>query len=174
MPDNLKNKPYQSIITGQRVTLVRSEPKLAKTFWETILKDREVGGDGWRWLKSEEQLRAYLLQRSPDVHDHDVIFLITKSEEVMGSFHIHHFNYETCEAEVGCAIAKNYEGQGYISESMSLIENELLRLGFKKLIAICATDNSRAIHLVKKHGFLPKESFSQNEGMLTFEKNINA
>jgi hypothetical protein len=41
----------------------------------------------------KEQLEKFLLQRSVDLHDLDVIYIIKEDDEVIGTFHVHGLSY---------------------------------------------------------------------------------
>lgn len=63
------------------------------------------------------------------------------------------------KAEIGYGIEKGEEGHGYVSEGLMLVEGEMKRLGFNKMIINCDTGNIRSIKVAERNGF-------RHEGLL--------
>ncbi len=67
--------------------------------------------------------------------------------------------------EIGFAIHPDWQNRGIGSESIRLLLDRLA-LSNKKICLIAKSDNLRAIHLYKKHGFTEKE---RNEEKIVME-----
>ena len=72
---------------------------------------------------------------------------------MIGSFHMHKINYADHKTEIGYAIEKGEEGKGYVTEAFRVIEAELIRLGFNKIVITCNSDNFRSIKFAERNGF---------------------
>ncbi len=150
----LEKRPFEKILTGERVRLLNSPPEFAELLWESILQDRKLRGTSWSWLESLDELREYLRKHNSDLPDGEVVYLIEKDQRIIGTFHVHSFCYADHKTEVGYAIEKTYEGYGYIAETLKLIESELKRLQFNKVIINCDVKNRRSISVAEKNGYM--------------------
>ncbi|MNL36375.1 Ribosomal-protein-serine acetyltransferase [compost metagenome] len=54
---------------------------------------------------------------------------------------------------MGYGIEKGEEGKGYVSEALQLVEAELKRLGFNKMIICCNSDNIRSLKVAERNNF---------------------
>lgn len=150
----LEKRPFKKLLVGERIKLLNSPPELAEPLWKSIVQDRKLRGASWAWLESLDQLRAYLEKHNSDLPNGEVVYLIAKDQSIIGTFHIHSFCYADHKTEVGYAIEKAYEGYGYVAESLKLVESELKRLQFNKIIINCDVKNLRSVSVAEKNGYL--------------------
>jgi len=153
MIEKLEKKPFAKILQGPRILLQRADAKFAEPLWESILKDRTQRPLSWPGIESVNDLRDYLSQVGTDIPEGEVVYLLFKGNDVIGSLHLHTLSYGSHKTELGYAIEKNYEGQGYISEAVPLVEKELKELGFNRIEIRCNTDNLRSVRLAERNQY---------------------
>ena len=159
----LVKSPFRKSLLGPRIQLVEATPDHAELLWQSILKDRlGRNGDSWRWLTSADELKDYLAKNSCDNPNKEVVYLFQKDKTIFGSFHVHTLCYSDYKTEIGYAIEKNFEGHGYVVEAVKLIEEELKRLGFNKIIINCDVENARSVRVAERAGFLLEGTLRQD------------
>ena len=151
MLDSLEKKPFAQSLKGSRIRLVRSGPLYTTQVWAYIERDHKLGGVNYSWVTCEQDVAKHITTEPND--DSDIDYLILKDEKAIGSFHIHTLNYVDHKTEVGYGIEKGEEGKGYVSEALLLVEAELKRLGFNKMIICCNSDNIRSLKVAKRNNF---------------------
>ncbi len=157
----LEKKPFSQILKGTRVVLERTSPKFTTQIWQSLQRDRARGGKLYYWINSEKEV-AQSISKEPDPESNGIDYLIFRENKVIGSFHVHTVSYLDHKAEIGYALEMGEEGRGYASEALGLVENEMKRLGFHKLIISCNSKNQRSIKVAERNGF-------QREGLLVHD-----
>jgi RimJ/RimL family protein N-acetyltransferase len=150
---SLEKKPFKKVLTGPRIKLIEARPAHAGSLWNSILRDREARGSSWDWLNNLDELKEYLSDNSCEEPKGEVFYLFQKDDQVFGSFHVHTLSYADHKTEIGYALEKSFEGHGYVAEAIELIEKELKRLGFNKMIISCDVNNVRSLKVAEKAGF---------------------
>ncbi len=153
MMSELEKRPFTKTLVGERIKLLSSPPEFAELLWKSILQDRKLRGASWRWLESLDDLREYLEKHNSNLPEGEVVYLIQKNEDIIGTIHIHSFCYADHKTEIGYAVEKTFEGQGYVAEALKLVESELKRLQFNKIIISCDVKNLRSVGFAEKNGY---------------------
>jgi ribosomal-protein-serine acetyltransferase len=152
MLSTLEKKQFLTVLKGSRISLVISSPAFTSQVWKYIQRDRKLGGKLYSWIESEQDVAKHVtLESNQDFKE--INYLILKDENAIGSFHIHTISYLDHKAEIGYGIEKGEEGYGYVSEALMLVEVEMKRLGFNKIIINCDTGNIRSINVAQRNGF---------------------
>ena len=160
MLNGLEKKPFSKILSGPRLQLIAASTEHTEALWQSILRDRAGrSGASWRWLTGTAELFEYLSKNSHAHPGHEVVFVLSFKEQIIGTFHIHTICYSDYKTEIGYAIEKSFEGQGFVLEAIHLTEMELVRLGFQKAIINCDVDNARSIRVAERAGFLREGTF---------------
>ncbi|MGZ3768491.1 MAG: GNAT family N-acetyltransferase [Bdellovibrio sp.] len=154
MLKELEKKPFEKILVGSRIRLVEAVPDLAVLLWGSIIRDRELRGESWEWCTSIGELKEYLSTCSCEDPVFEVVYIFEKDGRIFGTFHIHNLSYRNHKAEIGYAIEKSFEGNGYVAEAVMLVEMELKRLGFNKIVLTCDIENTRSMKVAERAGFL--------------------
>jgi hypothetical protein len=148
----LEKRPFSKTLDGNRICLVSVSPRFTTAIWEYLQRDRALGGRNYRWVQSEEDV-AHYISKEPESDAREIDYLILFEGRVVGSFHVHTVSYLDHKAEIGYALEKGEEGKGFASEALGLVECEMKRLGFNKLIISCNSNNSRSIKVAERNGF---------------------
>lgn len=84
-----------------------------------------------------------------------MVIVRTKDDRVIGTIDIAEFSPMHARGEVGIAIRKEYQGNGYAKEALGLLCDYALGfLHLKQLIAHIAVDNEASIRLFESCGFV--------------------
>jgi RimJ/RimL family protein N-acetyltransferase len=152
MRSELDKKPFPHFLTGPRIFLALASPAYTSQVWDYIQLDHQLGGKNYSWIDGKQEVETYITHE-PEPNAREFTYLILKSKRVIGTFHVHTISYLDHKAEIGYALQKGKEGFGYVSEALQLIEAEMKKLGFNKLIISCNSKNERSIQVAKRNGF---------------------
>jgi hypothetical protein len=124
---------------------VDSDRERLKTFLPWVEFTRSVK-DSVRYIKSTE--RDW---KSRDMFDFG---LFEKSSGVyMGNFGVHTLQWFHRVCELGYWIHGRFEGKGYVSEAVRLIEKPLFDLGFHRIEIRCDSRNQRSANIPRRCGY---------------------
>lgn len=152
MPSELDPKPFPPFLTGPRIFLALADPTYTSQVWDYLQLDHQLGGKNYSWIDSKQEVETYITTESRS-DAREFTYLILESERVIGTFHVHTISYLDHKAEIGYALQKGKEGFGYVSEAFQIIEAEMKKLGFNKLVISCNPKNERSIRVAKRNGF---------------------
>lgn len=167
-----QSHPFSTCLHGQRIRLELTSSRHTAEIWSLLQRDRAAGGSLYHWVECEADVARYITEK-PNLNVHEIDYLIFKNDRLIGSFHVHSIRTQDHQAEIGYALEKNEEGHGYASEALKLIETELLRLGFRRIMISCAPGNSRSIRVAERNGFrsvLQAEALKDGKKTLQFIK----
>lgn len=96
-----------------------------------------------------------------------ILFGIYKGDELIGR--IRFFHIEKNECEIGYWLIQSANGNGYISEALNTLENELFKFGFNKIILDIDKGNIKSETVAKQNGYklekiLPMASWAKCVG----------
>lgn len=153
MLTGLEKKPFAKSLKGERLWLERADASYAARLWDCILKDRELRGVSWPGVGTIEELTEYLQSVAGELPQDEVVYMMVLEQEIIGSFHIHNLNHSHHRTEIGYGIQKGYEGYGFVTEAVALVEQELARLKFNRIEIRCSADNTRSVNLAKRNAY---------------------
>lgn len=150
------------ILKGPRVVLKRISPKMTDEMFTLIENNRERLGEFLPVFKdiTAEEEKDYLKelsQRWDNFHSFD--YTIYVNNKIIGTACINKVDYSEGRFELGYWLDKEYEGQGYISETVKLLIKEARRLNFSKAIISCSTKNVKSAKVAKRLNFELKEVY---------------
>lgn len=147
-----QNHPFSTCLHGQRIHLELTSSRHTSEIWSLLQRDRAAGGNLYHWVECQADVSRYITEK-PNLNVDEIDYLIFKNDRLIGSFHVHSIRPQDHQAEIGYALEKNEEGHGYASEALKLVETELFRLGFRRIMISCAPENSRSIRVAQRNGF---------------------
>lgn len=157
----LERKPFSKTLSGPRLVLRRAEAQHAKALWPSVLRDRELRGASWPNIDSFEEFQNYFQELDIELPKQEVVYVLFKGDVAIGTLHIFSFSYPNHRVEIGYGIEHTYEGQGFVSESISLVESELTSLGFNRVEIRCNADNERSVSLAKYNHYVQEACLKQ-------------
>lgn len=157
----LERKPFSKTLQGPRLVLMRAEAQHAKALWPSVLRDRELRGSSWPAIDSFEEFQNYFEELATDMPKREVVYVLFKGDIAIGTLHIFSFSYPNHRVEIGYGIEHTYEGQGFVSESIAVVEAELKALGFNRVEIRCSSQNERSISLAKYNHYIQEACLKQ-------------
>lgn len=156
----MEKRYLQESIEGKKVILKKYEIGLAQKMFEFICKDRERLSRYLPWaphIKSvddeikfiEESLAAWKQYLSANYS------IFSKFDmEYLGNVSAFNFDWTNESCEIGYWILGDYEGKGFIRDAVDMLENELLLVGFNRIVIMCEKENQRSGCIPKSLGYV--------------------
>lgn len=157
-PLRKKHPPKQ--IESARLLLKKHNPKQATLMFEYINKDRKRLQRFLPWppfIKSPKDELEFIKAMDVAWKDYkNFDFSIFRKEDgiYLGNIGVHSINWKNHWCEIGYWILGRFEGQGYMSEAVRALEDELFKVGFNRIQIRCSTLNSRSANVPKACGYL--------------------
>jgi RimJ/RimL family protein N-acetyltransferase len=148
------------VIDGPRIRLQARSKDHAIEMFTLIQKNREHLRSWMPWeekTKTVEDSINYLelamswWATSTNAFEYSIFD--NSTSKMIGSIGIHALNWENRTCASGYWIDKDFEGQGFISEAMKLIEVAALGLGFHRIVITCDRLNQRSQSVPKRLGY---------------------
>ncbi len=149
----LIEKPFASVLIGDRVQLRLGSVTLVSALWQAIKKDREMGRTVWPRIKALKDVKEYVYDTRKNPGPEITYFMYNLKDELIGTMHLHTFSYWDYKVELGYWVVKSHEGKGYASESLALIEEEIKSLGFHRAEIRCDPKNEKSMQVAFKNGY---------------------
>ena len=153
-----KNSPKEEI-RGKRITLRRHHLGLAAEMFKYVEKDRKRLRKFLFWvdsIKSEADEINFKRKASKQWDNHEMFdygIFRNLDQSYMGNIGIHSISWCNNFAELGYWICSEYEGNGYVSEAVALLEQELFGMGFHRIEIRCSTLNERSAKIPERLGY---------------------
>ena len=148
---------FPQIIKTPRLTLRVILPTLenAETILEIIEQNRnylEEWQGHFMSLHTVEDVQKKLESRHAKMlNNQGVMFGIYLNNNLIGR--IRFFNVKDTECEIGYWLIKSANGQGFMSEALNALENELSKFGFNKIILNIDGGNTKSENIAKRNGY---------------------
>lgn len=135
----MDKKSLSPLLEGSRIVLKKHEEGLASTMFSYVEKDRDRLGQFLPWVlftKTVEDELNYI-KHTHKCWDEKTLFdygIFRKEDNVyMGNIGIHSIRWDYSRCEVGYWILGDFEGQGYMSEALRILEAHVFDLGFHRI-----------------------------------------
>jgi len=151
----MEKKFLPDTIKGLRITLKRQEMGNAPLMFDYVNRDRERLSRFLPWtefVKTVEDERGFIRQCDENWESHKAAqyAIFSSNGEYMGNIGAFNFNWDHESCEIGYWILGQFEGKGYMSESVALLEEVLFETGFHRIIICCDTENIRSGNVPKR------------------------
>ena len=161
------------VLKGSRITLMHLEPCIhnAKLMHEVLLKNKKHLLPWMSWAKTIKNTPKsikdrfnFLIQSDKDwENDKAYEYAIVLDDKIIGVCSAASADISNKKAELACWLAKDYRGNGYAVESVHLLEQELFKNGFYKIVIRNDVLNKDSVNLAIKTGY-------ELEGVLKADK----
>ena len=137
-------------LIGNRICLKKHDMSLSQTMFDYVDEDRQRLGHFLTWvkdIKTAEDTKEYIESTHGrwDNYSYFDYGIFQKSDDLyIGNIGVHAIRWSHNSAELGYWILGKFEGQGYMSEAVMLIESHLFELGFHRVQIRCSDLNSRS------------------------------
>lgn len=146
-------------LTGPRISLRKHDRRLASTMFEYVEKDRArlrqflPWVDLTRTVADENDYIEMTLEAWKNHSLFDYGLFLRNGDVYMGNCGIHTISWVNDKCEIGYWLLGEFEGQGYMSEALGLIEQELFELGFNRIEIRCNSKNERSAAVPRRNGY---------------------
>lgn len=152
----MNKKPFPERISGKRIELRKVELSWARLIFDRIDQDRERLQKFLPWVgliqtlaHEEEYLRsADEAWKSGKIFDFGIFDL--QSDQYLGAVGAHHIDWANENVDLGYWISSRFEGKGYVSEAVTLLECALFDHGFMRVVIRCASHNPRSVSVPRR------------------------
>ena len=146
------------MLEGKRIYIKKHSIDLAELMFSYVDEDKERLACFMPWVqfvKNTEAEKNYILSthikwEEGTGFDYG-IFL--KDDTYIGNIGVHTIKWEHHSTELGYWILGKYEGQGFMSEAVRLLEGHLFEVGFHRVQIRCSDLNSRSERVPKNCGY---------------------
>lgn len=146
----MDKKTLSPWLEGSRIVLKKHEEGLASTMFSYVEKDRDRLGQFLPWvslIKTVDDELSYIRQAN-QFWTEQIRFdygIFRKEDQVyMGNIGLHSIHWDYGRCEVGYWILGDFEGQGYMSEALRVLEAHVFDLGFHRVEVRCSSVNQRS------------------------------
>lgn len=162
-------------LKGPRIKLMHLEPSMhnAKLVYDVLIKNKHFLLPWMQWLnntKSVKDTHNFLTQSDKKwEQDSAYEYFIVLDDKIIGSCGAVVVDKINKKAELGYWLANDYRGNGYVMESVRLLEQELFKNGFNKIIIHNDVLNTNSVNVAKKLGY-ELEAVLKQDRWLPYEK----
>ncbi|MGK5087825.1 GNAT family protein [Bdellovibrionota bacterium FG-2] len=152
-----KHLPFQ--IESERLWLKKVDAAHAQAQFDYIDQDRVRLAEFLPWIphiKTVEDEHKFILQTQAcwaEFKRFDYGLFRQTDGEYLGNIGVHSISWSNDCCELGYWILGKYEGQGYVSEAVSALENMLFTEGFHRIEIRCDPLNARSAGVPKRCGY---------------------
>jgi RimJ/RimL family protein N-acetyltransferase len=163
-------EPFQFAdrLDGDRIYLKKHDLSLAKTMFEYVDRDRkrlELFLPWTDYIHSAEDEENYI-RSTHDKWEQMVLFdygIFTKdTNRYMGNVGVHTIQWEHNCCELGYWILGDFEGQGFMSESVQVLDKYAFDNGFHRVQIRCSSINERSSAVPTRCGYVHEGTFREN------------
>ncbi len=150
-------KEYLSdTVHGERIKLKQHKVELAQKMFDYVVEDKDRLLEFLPWPKHIQTINDEInfINRCIKQFDNyeSVHYGIYRNsdDEYMGNISAFKFDWDDFHCEIGYWILGKFEGRGYMSEAVKLLEEALFAIGFNRLVIRCNPKNERSYSIPKR------------------------
>ena len=143
-------KQLSEKLTGKRIYLKKHELGLAKTMYDYIIKDKDRLAQFLPWADyiNEVADEENYIKMTHDKWKQGTLFdyglYLNDNDLYIGNIGVHSIEWAHNKAEIGYWILGDFEGKGYMSDAVSILDKHLFAEGFHRVQIRCSDLNERS------------------------------
>ena len=147
------------VLKGKRIILMHLEPCMdnAELMYNVLMENKKHLLPWMQWLnntKSVKDTHNFLIQSDKNwENDKAYEYAVVLNDVIIGMCGAVVVDINNKKVELGYWLANDYRGNGYIMESVQLLEQELFKNGFNKIIIHTDVLNKNSVNVAKKLGY---------------------
>jgi RimJ/RimL family protein N-acetyltransferase len=151
--------PPVEVLLGPRVLLRPHREDDAAVMFQAVENDRKRLGRFLPWVATvitiEDELKFIqdMQWAWQELTQFDFGIYDAVSGAYMGNIGVHNISWEHRHCELGYWLLSHYEGHGWVSESVRVLESEFFGLGFNKIEIRCDTANVLSRRVPERLGY---------------------
>lgn len=164
----MDKKPFPTELASERLVLRRHELELAQTMFRYVEEDRERLRAFLPWVdstRSVDDTLAYI-RRTHEGHADgslaDYGLFDARTGDYMGNVGMHAIQWDHGCIELGYWILGRYEGKGFMSEAVRLLEQACFDMGFHRIEIRCNSNNARSASVPRRLGYTLDGTLREN------------
>jgi ribosomal-protein-alanine N-acetyltransferase len=148
----------------ERLLLLPLTPKDAADVFELFTDKKVLKNYGIPAHKNLEETRKLIRLLTNQQHLSWGIRQKQKPDKLIGICSLHDWNKRESNIEIGCTLASRYWGMGIMQEAFkALLDYTQQTLPVKQVIGKTTAENTKAIRLVEKLGFMQKDTYCERQ-----------
>ena len=146
----MKKFKFKEKLDGERIYLKKHDVTLAQTMFDYVDKDRERLSRFLAWVDFTKTVQDEInyIKHTHECWDNGNLFdygIYRKDDdEYLGNCGVHTIRWDHDCCELGYWILGDFEGQGFMSESVRILERYLFSEGFNRVQIRCSDLNGRS------------------------------
>ncbi len=173
---SLKNQKIKTSLLGNRIYIKKHDEYLAETMFYYVDSDRERLGKFLPWVLFSKTVQDELnyIRHTHRCWDDGTIFdfgiFLKENNLYIGNIGVHTIHWKNNRCEIGYWILGKFEGQGYVSEAVRLLEKHLFEIGFHRIEIRCSSLNFRSANVPVSCGYFFEGILKDNTLDIEYEK----
>ncbi len=149
-------KYFPEKISGNRIYLKKRTVSDAQILFDLIEGDRKRLKSFLPWvnyiLSKEDELKHINETANlwTDCMDFTFGIYLNHTNQIIGCINVHTIRWEHERCELGYWISGEHEGNGFVSESVTLLENKCFELGFHRIEIRCSSENNKSANIPRR------------------------
>ena len=155
----IEKKEFSHEIKGERIALKKHEVSFAKAeeIFALVDKNRQYLSKWLGWVDGSQKAEdsfAFLLYADECWKSYkEMIYGVYLGKDLIGSVSCFNMDYDNASGEIGYWMSEDVSGNGYMSEAVELLENELFDNGFNRITIGCDDKNISSQKVAEKCGY---------------------
>lgn len=164
----MDKKHLPEVIVGDRLTLKKHDLALAELMFKYVDQDRQRLRQFLPWVDATNRAQDEIdfIKMTHEKWDEYFLYdfgMYRNSDGVyMGNIGVHTISWGNERCELGYWVLGDFEGQGYMSEAVSVLESALFKLGILRIEIRCSSLNQRSANVPKRCGYTFEGTLRQN------------
>lgn len=155
----MEKKYFPEEIRSDRITLKKHSSEIAQMMFDFVDQDRERLRQFLPWVDltktvADEQGYIAMTHRkwtNYEMFDYGIYRI--EDDQYMGNVGVHTIAWDHERCEFGYWILGDFQGQGYVSESVRALEKSCFELGFHRIEIHCSSRNMKSAKVPVRCGF---------------------
>lgn len=164
----MKSRTLNECLEGKKLYLKKHEESMAQKMFEYVDRDRKRLDSFLPWVihiqNSKDELKyiksTHEKWEKAELFDFGIF--IKESNEYIGNIGVHTIHWPTNRGEIGYWILGDFEGKGYVSEAVTILEKHLFEVGFHRIEIRCSDLNHRSEGVPKRCGYTYEGMLREN------------
>jgi RimJ/RimL family protein N-acetyltransferase len=164
----LEKQHFPEAIACKRLTLKKHTLDLAQTMFAYVDQDRDRLRQFLPWVDATKTVQdevdyIKMTHENWDNHEfYDFGIFCNETGIYMGNVGIHAIAWQHARCEIGYWILGDFEGQGFMSEAVTGLEEICFALGFHRVEIRCSSLNTRSASVPRRLGYVLEGVLRQN------------
>lgn len=146
-------------LEGERVVLRRKTTDYSQDFFNIIDKNRAFFSQWMFWLNTVNSVKDVEISNKKSMKKWDkktsfaYIIFEKNSNDLIGTISTHDIAWDSNSTTIGYWLGSNYNGKGYMTESMKIFENALFEIGLNRLVLETDLENKKSFGIPERLGY---------------------